>query len=83
MTLHATASAHRQHGFLSYWIMWASTHKCFTGGATLPIHDRVVAREGDTLASFMYERLKSGNIIGGCYKVEQLWETGPINLVAT
>jgi hypothetical protein len=49
----------------------------------LPSHDRVVAREGDTLISFMYERLKCGNIIQGSHKVEQLLETGPISLVST
>jgi DNA-directed RNA polymerase subunit beta' len=38
--------------------------------------------EGDTLITLIYERLKSGDIIQGLPKVEQLLEARPINLVS-
>nr|YP_010399880.1 RNA polymerase beta'' subunit [Nowellia curvifolia]UQM88646.1 RNA polymerase beta'' subunit [Nowellia curvifolia] len=39
-------------------------------------------KEGDTLITLVYERLKSGDIIQGLPKVEQLLEARPINLVS-
>jgi DNA-directed RNA polymerase subunit beta' len=39
-------------------------------------------KEGDTLITLIYERLKSGDIIQGLPKVEQLLEARPINLVS-
>jgi DNA-directed RNA polymerase subunit beta' len=39
-------------------------------------------KEGDTLITLIYERLKSGDIIQGLPKVEQLLEARPVNLVS-
>ena len=39
-------------------------------------------REGDTLITFIYERLKSGDIIQGLPKVEQLLEARSVNSVS-
>nr|QZJ47977.1 RNA polymerase beta'' subunit [Tetraphis pellucida] len=53
-----------------------------TKGAT--IHDNYgeIIKEGDTLITLIYERLKSGDIIQGLPKVEQLLEARPINSVS-
>ncbi|CAN5950028.1 unnamed protein product, partial [Sphagnum jensenii] len=53
-----------------------------TGGATVHSHYGEVVREGDTLITLIYERLKSGDIIQGLPKVEQLLEARPINSVS-
>nr|BDZ75500.1 DNA-directed RNA polymerase subunit beta'' [Trematodon longicollis] len=41
-----------------------------------------IVKEGDTLITLVYERLKSGDIIQGLPKVEQLLEARPINSVS-
>jgi DNA-directed RNA polymerase subunit beta' len=53
-----------------------------TGGATVHNHYGEVVREGDTLITLIYERLKSGDIIQGLPKVEQLLEARPINSIS-
>ncbi len=45
-------------------------------------HYGEVVREGDTLITLIYERSKSGNIIQGPPKVEQLLEACPINSIS-
>lgn len=52
-----------------------------TGGATIHNHYGEIVKEGDTLITLVYERLKSGDIIQGLPKVEQLLEARPINSV--
>lgn len=52
-----------------------------TGKATIHNHYGEIVKEGDTLITLVYERLKSGDIIQGLPKVEQLLEARPINSV--
>jgi DNA-directed RNA polymerase subunit beta' len=52
-----------------------------TGGATIHNNYGEIVKEGDTLITLVYERLKSGDIIQGLPKVEQLLEARPINSV--
>nr|YP_009912492.1 RNA polymerase beta'' subunit [Bartramia pomiformis]QLJ53774.1 RNA polymerase beta'' subunit [Bartramia pomiformis] len=52
-----------------------------TGGATIHNNYGEILKEGDTLITLVYERLKSGDIIQGLPKVEQLLEARPINSV--
>nr|YP_009732844.1 RNA polymerase beta'' subunit [Diphyscium foliosum]QHU77189.1 RNA polymerase beta'' subunit [Diphyscium foliosum] len=53
-----------------------------TGEATIHNHYGEIVTEGDTLITLIYERLKSGDIIQGLPKVEQLLEARPINSVS-
>jgi DNA-directed RNA polymerase subunit beta' len=53
-----------------------------TGGATIHNNYGEIIKEGDTLITLIYERLKSGDIIQGLPKVEQLLEARPINSVS-
>jgi len=53
-----------------------------TRGAIVHSHYGEVVREEDTLIILIYERLKSGDIIQGLSKVEQLLEARPINSVS-
>nr|QYB18646.1 RNA polymerase beta'' subunit [Conocephalum conicum]QYB18733.1 RNA polymerase beta'' subunit [Conocephalum conicum] len=53
-----------------------------TGGATIHNNYGEFIKEGDTLITLIYERLKSGDIIQGLPKVEQLLEARPINSVS-
>eukprot|EP00850_Spirogloea_muscicola_P023829 SM000392S14718 [mRNA] locus=s392:4847:14461:+ [translate_table: standard] len=53
-----------------------------TMGATIHSHYGEAIREGDTLLTLVYERLKTGDIIQGLPKVEQLLEARPINTVS-
>jgi len=53
-----------------------------TGGATIHDHYGEIVKEGDTLITLVYERLKSGDIIQGLPKVEQLLEARPINSIS-
>nr|QFK69584.1 RNA polymerase beta' subunit [Pogonatum inflexum] len=53
-----------------------------TGGATIHNNYGEIIKEGDTLITLVYERLKSGDIIQGLPKVEQLLEARPINSVS-
>nr|QHD46863.1 RNA polymerase beta'' subunit [Anthoceros agrestis] len=50
-----------------------------TGGATIHSHYGQIIKKGDVLITLVYERLKSGDIIQGLPKVEQLLEARPIN----
>nr|YP_009531784.1 bet'' subunit of RNA polymerase [Leiosporoceros dussii]AXZ70937.1 bet'' subunit of RNA polymerase [Leiosporoceros dussii] len=50
-----------------------------TGGATVHSHYGQIIKKGDVLITLVYERLKSGDIIQGLPKVEQLLEARPIN----
>ena len=52
-----------------------------TSKATIHNHYGEIVKEGDTLITLIYERLKSGDIIQGLPKVEQLLEARPINSV--
>nr|QYB18296.1 RNA polymerase beta'' subunit [Sphaerocarpos texanus] len=52
-----------------------------TSGATIHNNYGEFIKEGDTLITLIYERLKSGDIIQGLPKVEQLLEARPINSV--
>nr|BDZ75622.1 DNA-directed RNA polymerase subunit beta'' [Timmiella anomala] len=53
-----------------------------TGGATIHNHYGEIIKEGDRLITLVYKRLKSGDIIQGLPKVEQLLEARPINSVS-
>jgi DNA-directed RNA polymerase subunit beta' len=53
-----------------------------TRGTTIHNHYGEVVREGDTLITLIYERLKPGDIIQGLSKVEQLLQAHPINSVS-
>nr|YP_009668541.1 RNA polymerase beta' subunit [Haplomitrium blumei]QCW59317.1 RNA polymerase beta' subunit [Haplomitrium blumei] len=53
-----------------------------TGGATVHNNYGELVGGGDTLITLVYERLKSGDIIQGLPKVEQLLEARPINSVS-
>jgi DNA-directed RNA polymerase subunit beta' len=53
-----------------------------TSGATIHNNYGEIVKEGDTLITLIYERLKSGDIIQGLPKVEQLLEARPINSVS-
>nr|BDD17414.1 RNA polymerase beta'' subunit [Takakia lepidozioides] len=53
-----------------------------TGGATVHSHYGEIIKGGDTLITLIYERLKSGDIIQGLPKVEQLLEARPINSIS-
>jgi DNA-directed RNA polymerase subunit beta' len=53
-----------------------------TRGAIIHNNYGELVKEGDTLITLIYERLKSGDIIQGLPKVEQLLEARPINLVS-
>lgn len=53
-----------------------------TSGATIHNSYGEIVKEGDTLITLIYERLKSGDIIQGLPKVEQLLEARPINSVS-
>nr|QTT78441.1 RNA polymerase beta'' subunit [Andreaea rupestris var. fauriei] len=53
-----------------------------TGGATVHNNYGEIVKEGDTSITLIYERLKSGDIIQGLPKVEQLLEARPINPVS-
>nr|YP_005352937.1 RNA polymerase beta' subunit [Mankyua chejuensis]ADZ47969.1 RNA polymerase beta' subunit [Mankyua chejuensis]AJJ48599.1 RNA polymerase beta'' subunit [Mankyua chejuensis] len=53
-----------------------------TEGATIHSHSGDIIKEGDTLITLTYERLRSGDIIQGLPKVEQLLEARPTNLVS-
>lgn len=52
-----------------------------TAEATIHNHYGEIVKEGDKLITLIYERLKSGDIIQGLPKVEQLLEARPINSV--
>nr|YP_010189111.1 RNA polymerase beta'' subunit [Ulota hutchinsiae]QZJ48063.1 RNA polymerase beta'' subunit [Ulota hutchinsiae] len=52
-----------------------------TGGATVHNNYGEIFKEGNTLITLVYERLKSADIIQGLPKVEQLLEARPINSV--
>nr|YP_010189024.1 RNA polymerase beta'' subunit [Ptychomnion cygnisetum]QZJ47827.1 RNA polymerase beta'' subunit [Ptychomnion cygnisetum] len=52
-----------------------------TGRATIHNNYGEIVKEGDTLITLVYERSKSGDIIQGLPKVEQLLEARPINSV--
>jgi DNA-directed RNA polymerase subunit beta' len=53
-----------------------------TSKATIHNNYGEIVKEGDTLITLIYERLKSGDIIQGLPKVEQLLEARPINSVS-
>nr|YP_007374789.1 DNA-directed RNA polymerase subunit beta'' [Ophioglossum californicum]AGC26702.1 DNA-directed RNA polymerase subunit beta'' [Ophioglossum californicum]QXF60075.1 RNA polymerase beta'' subunit [Ophioglossum vulgatum] len=53
-----------------------------TEGATVHSHYGNTLKEGDTLITLTYERFKSGDIIQGLPKVEQLLEARPTNSVS-
>ena len=53
-----------------------------TRGAIIHNNYGEFVKEGDTLITLIYERLKSGDIIQGLPKVEQLLEARPVNLVS-
>ena len=53
-----------------------------TDGATIHNNYGEIVKEGDTLITLVYERLKSGDIIQGLPKVEQLLEARPINSIS-
>lgn len=53
-----------------------------TDKATIHNNYSEIVKEGDTLITLVYERLKSGDIIQGLPKVEQLLEARPINSVS-
>nr|AGC26783.1 DNA-directed RNA polymerase subunit beta' [Psilotum nudum] len=53
-----------------------------TKGATIHNHYGDLLREGDTLITLTYERFKSGDIIQGLPKVEQLLEARSVNAVS-
>nr|YP_009732760.1 RNA polymerase beta'' subunit [Buxbaumia aphylla]QHU77102.1 RNA polymerase beta'' subunit [Buxbaumia aphylla] len=53
-----------------------------TGRATIHNNYGEIIKEGDTLITLIYERLKSGDIIQGLPKVEQLLEARPTNSVS-
>jgi DNA-directed RNA polymerase subunit beta' len=53
-----------------------------TQGAIIHNNYGEFVKEGDTLITLIYERLKSGDIIQGLPKVEQLLEARPVNLVS-
>nr|YP_010917740.1 RNA polymerase subunit beta'' [Encalypta ciliata]UVG41326.1 RNA polymerase subunit beta'' [Encalypta ciliata] len=53
-----------------------------TSGATIHNHYGEIVKEGDTLITLIYERLKSGDIIQGLPKVEQLLEARLTNSVS-
>jgi DNA-directed RNA polymerase subunit beta' len=53
-----------------------------TRGAIIHNNYGEFVNEGDTLITLIYERLKSGDIIQGLPKVEQLLEARPVNLVS-
>nr|QWW93256.1 RNA polymerase beta'' subunit [Hattoria yakushimensis] len=53
-----------------------------TQGAIIHKNYGEFVEEGDTLITLIYERLKSGDIIQGLPKVEQLLEARPVNLVS-
>nr|QWW92844.1 RNA polymerase beta'' subunit [Herbertus javanicus] len=53
-----------------------------TRGAIIHNNYGEFVKEGDTLITLIYERLKSGDIIQGLPKVEQLLEARPANLVS-
>ena len=52
-----------------------------TDGATIHNNYGEIVKEGDKLITLIYERLKSGDIIQGLPKVEQLLEARPINSI--
>lgn len=53
-----------------------------TDGATIHNNYGEIVKEGDTLITLVYERLKSADIIQGLPKIEQLLEARPINSVS-
>lgn len=53
-----------------------------TRGAVIHNNYGEFVKEGDTLITLIYERLKSGDIIQGLPKVEQLLEARPVNSVS-
>jgi DNA-directed RNA polymerase subunit beta' len=52
-----------------------------TRGSIIHSHYGEVVREGNTLITLIYERLKFGNVIHGLPKVEQLLKAHPINSI--
>nr|YP_009642780.1 RNA polymerase beta'' subunit [Reboulia hemisphaerica]QCP68413.1 RNA polymerase beta'' subunit [Reboulia hemisphaerica] len=66
----------------NYFIIRLAKPYLATGGATIHNNYGEFIKEGDTLITLIYERLKSGDIIQGLPKVEQLLEARPINSVS-
>nr|QYB18383.1 RNA polymerase beta'' subunit [Riccia fluitans]WKW95008.1 RNA polymerase beta'' subunit [Riccia fluitans] len=66
----------------NYFIIRLAKPFLATGGATIHNNYGEFIKEGDTLITLIYERLKSGDIIQGLPKVEQLLEARPINSVS-
>nr|YP_009522513.1 DNA-directed RNA polymerase subunit beta'' [Dumortiera hirsuta]AXQ02593.1 DNA-directed RNA polymerase subunit beta'' [Dumortiera hirsuta] len=67
---------------INYFIIRLAKPYLATGGATIHNNYGEFVKEGDTLITLIYERLKSGDIIQGLPKVEQLLEARPINSVS-
>ncbi|BDD77239.1 RNA polymerase beta'' subunit (chloroplast) [Marchantia polymorpha subsp. ruderalis] len=67
---------------INYFIIRLAKPYLATGGATIHNNYGEFIKEGDTLITLIYERLKSGDIIQGLPKVEQLLEARPINSVS-
>ncbi|KAG6540652.1 hypothetical protein Mapa_017984 [Marchantia paleacea] len=66
----------------NYFIIRLAKPYLATGGATIHNNYGEFIKEGDTLITLIYERLKSGDIIQGLPKVEQLLEARPVNSVS-
>nr|YP_009545096.1 RNA polymerase beta [Gymnomitrion concinnatum]AZB86844.1 RNA polymerase beta [Gymnomitrion concinnatum] len=65
-----------------YFVIRLAKPYLATRGAIIHNNYGEFIKEGDTLITLIYERLKSGDIIQGLPKVEQLLEARPINLVS-
>nr|QWW93012.1 RNA polymerase beta'' subunit [Cyathodium smaragdinum] len=67
----------------NYFIVRVAKAHPATGTATIHTNYGESIKEGSTLITLIYERLKSGDIIQGLPKVEQLVEARPINSVSS
>nr|YP_010033293.1 RNA polymerase beta'' subunit [Diplophyllum taxifolium]QOW40215.1 RNA polymerase beta'' subunit [Diplophyllum taxifolium] len=66
----------------NYFVIRLAKPYLATRGAIIHNNYGEFVNEGDTLITLIYERLKSGDIIQGLPKVEQLLEARPVNLVS-
>lgn len=67
---------------LNYLVIRLAKPYLATGGAIIHNSCGEFVKEGDTLITLIYERLKSGDIIQGLPKVEQLLEARSVNSVS-
>nr|AXZ97051.1 RNA polymerase beta'' chain [Callistopteris apiifolia] len=66
-----------------YFLIRAAKPYLVTQGATIHKDHGDTIREGDTLITLLYDRLRSGDIIQGLPKVEQLLESRSTSFVST